>query len=277
MSSERAASPYRIRFLHRPGRTMGNAEIAELARSVRETAETCFEELPPYQVLLGTREAFSDKVLTVAEREDGTMAGFCSAVLLPIPGVGRVFHTGLTCVRPEDRSSGLTHKLTSKAALTYLLRFRPLSKVWMTNVACVLSSLGNIALHFDEVYPTPAGTGASDTHRRIAQAIAEFHREKIFVRPDAEFDPERFVFRGGNLGNCFAKRADDARYHHRDAGLNRFYSERLNWEAGDVQLQVGTFSALTGLNYFARRSPVLQRVLAATGRTPTPAPLVRPA
>jgi hypothetical protein len=143
-------------------------------------ARTCFAELPDYQCLRGTREELSDKVISVARRLDGTMAGFCSMALLPVPRVGQVLHMGLTCVRPEDRSAGLTHLLNSKAVTHYLVRYRPLGRQWISNVACVLSSLGNIALHCDNVYPSPfQDSQPSKTHLRIAEAINHKYREKI--------------------------------------------------------------------------------------------------
>lgn len=253
-SAGRAISDYQIQFLYRPGKNLSLGQFETLAGELRECAATCFEEVPAYQCLVETREALSDKVLAVAWRRDGHIGGFCSAVLLPVEGVGEVFHLGLTCVRPEDRSAGLTHILTSKVAVEYLLRRRPFSKVWLTNAACVLSSLGNVALHFDEVYPGPEfAERPGEKHLRIARAISEDHREKMFVHTDACFDEDAFVFRRANAGNCFQKKAQDTRFHHRRADLNDYYSGLMGWSDGDVVLQVGSFSLLTGARYFGSR------------------------
>lgn len=253
--ADRAIEDYQIQFLFRPGKNLSLGQFETLAEELYECAATCFEEVPAYQCLTGTREALADKVLAVAWRRDGHIGGFCSAVLLPVPGVGQVFHLGLTCVRPEDRSAGLTHILTSKVTVEYLLRRRPFSKVWLSNAACVLSSLGNVAVHFDEVYPAPAANAApSDKHLRIARAIAEQHREAMSINDDATFDEAAFVFRRANAGNCFQKKADDTRFHHRRAELNDYYTDLMCWSDGDVVLQIGSFSLLTGVRYFLGRA-----------------------
>ncbi|MBN1772998.1 MAG: hypothetical protein JXB32_17140 [Deltaproteobacteria bacterium] len=69
--------------------------------------------------------------------------------------MGPVLHRGLTWVRPDARGRGLTHKLTSHAGIGHLLRCRPFGRLWITNCACVLSSLGHVALNLDDVYPSP--------------------------------------------------------------------------------------------------------------------------
>ncbi|MFN7955004.1 MAG: hypothetical protein U0610_24975 [bacterium] len=247
-------SRYRIEMLHRPGLRLSEADLARLVANVRTVAAECFDEVPDYQCMRGTRAELSDKVMTLAWRADGTLAGFCSAVLLPVPGVGEVLHLGLTCVSQRDRSSGLTHRLTSKLTIRYLLRHRPLSRVWVTNVACVLSSLANVGRHFDRVYPSPEGPEtATTTHRRIAEAIDTLYRDKIYIRSDAELDRDAFVFRGSVRGTVFQKDEGDPRYHHRDAASNAFYSSLLSFEDGDEVLQIGSMSLLTGLRYLRRK------------------------
>ncbi len=249
-------SSHRIEFLHRPGLTLDDASFRRLVEGVRGVAAECFDELPDYQCMRGTRNELSDKVMTLAWRPDGTLAGFCSAVLLDVPRVGSVLHLGLTCVSDRDRSAGLTHRLTSKLAIQYLLRHRPLSRVWVTNVACVLSSLANVGRHFDQVFPSADGPERpSATHRRIAEAVDALYRDKIYIRADAALDREAFVFRGSVRGTVFQKDEDDARFHHRDRASNRFYSSLMDFENGDEILQIGSMSLLTGLRYLKRRRP----------------------
>ncbi|MCB0220193.1 MAG: hypothetical protein KDH09_10900 [Chrysiogenetes bacterium] len=246
---------YEIEFLYRPGQSHDELQLQRLVAELRDVAATCFSEIPDYQCLAGTRAELADKVITIARRSDGTAAGFCSAALLPVDKVGDVFHLGLTCVRPEDRSAGLTHKLTSRVVIQYLVKYKPLSKVWVSNVACVLSSLGNVALNFEEVYPSPyfAKNQPSRNHERIALSINSLYRDKIYIRGDAKFDTKKFVFRGSVQDTCFQKAQNDTRFHHRDVRLNDYYSDLMSWSAGDEILQIGSVSLLTGVKYYFKK------------------------
>ncbi len=245
---------YRIEFVNRPGRKYSDARLATLVAELRATAATCFETLPDYQVMKGTREELSDKILAMAWRRDGRMAGFCSCVVLPVPGVGKVLHLGLTCVRPEDRGAGLTHLLTRRAVSGHLLRHRPLGKVWVSNCAAVLSSLGSVALHFQDVYPSPArNSSPSQTHRRIAAAINQHYRSKMFVPETATFDAESFIFRGSIKETVFAKEGDDSRFFHRQGSLNDYYRSLIDFERGDEVLQIGCASTVGAVKHLYRK------------------------
>ena len=161
---------FRFEVMYRPGQNLGDKEINELIRHLNSVGQSCFDELPTYQVFKGTREAFRDKVLALAW--DGqTLAGFCSELILKVEGLGEVLHLGLTCIKPEYRSSGLTHRLTSKATMCYLLRSgRLLGKIWVTNCAAVLGSLVNVYLHFDSVFPSPTNDARpSENHLKICE------------------------------------------------------------------------------------------------------------
>jgi predicted GNAT family N-acyltransferase len=251
---ENTSRAYRIQFLYRPGRRLGDDAMQSLVRELREVAGTCFETIPPYQALQGSREELSDKVITVARQWDGSMVGFCSTVLLPVPGVGEVLHLGLTCVRPEARGAGLTHLLMKKAVVGYLLRHKPVGRVWVTNCAAVLSSLGNVALYFDRVVPSPfAKTQPSEKHVRIARAIGERYRNKLYIRQEAFLDETCFVFRGSVRDTVFQKSESDTRYHHRNRFLNEYYRRLMNFREGDEVLQVGHVSVLTALRYGRRK------------------------
>jgi len=245
---------YRYEVLVRPGRSLSDAGIAALTHEVRCVAATCFDPIPGYQVMVGTREAFDDKVLALAWNEDGTLAGFCSALILEVSDVGQVLHLGLTCVHPGARSHGLTHKLTRRALTSYLVHrglFRP---VWVTNCAAVLSSLGNVALHFDNVYPSPfARSAPSHTHRAIALAVDGRYRKEIYINPDARFDAAHFVFRGSVADTVFQKEAGDSRYHHRMPELNAFYAGLMDFRTGDEVLQVGQASLWGALRHSLRK------------------------
>jgi len=247
---------YRYQVLYFPGRWMDQPAQRRLAAELRETAATCFDELPDYQCLRGTREELADKVIAVGRHADGSMAGFCSTVLLAVPGAGPVLHLGLTCVRPEARGGGLTHRLTSRAVVGYLLRRRPIGRLWITNCACVLSSLGNVALHFDDVYPSPFFRGRpSEAQRRIAAELDRHYRDKLYVLPEAMLDGETFVFRRSVRRTVFQKSAEQKAFHHRLAEVNAFYLGLLNFDEGDEVLQVGSVNLLTtGPKYWLRRA-----------------------
>ena len=257
---------YRIEFLYRPGVTLPDRDCRELVEEVRHVASTCFDDVPDYQIMRGTPDEVNDKALAVARRPDGKMAGFCSCVLLPVEGVGEVLHLGLTCVHPDDRSAGLTHKLTRKVILSYMVRHKPLGrKLWISNCAAVLSSLGNVAQHFEAVYPAPFEENEPmQEHYRIADAVDRLYRDKIYIMEDAVFDPETFVFRGSVRDTVFQKEEEDVRYHHRKPKLNDYYKDRMNFQDGDEVLQIGFTSALTPLKHMLRRrKPSQQRVTSA--------------
>ena len=57
-----------------------------------------------------------------ARDERGEVMGFCSALLLPIDGGDQVLHLGLTCVHPDARGKNLTHHLTSKLLLNFIIK-----------------------------------------------------------------------------------------------------------------------------------------------------------
>ena len=103
--------PLHLELFDRPGRYMADDALHNLVQALTDVAATCFDEVPEYQIMTGTREELSDKIIAVAWREDGTAAGFCSVVLLPVSGYGNILHLGLTCVRPDARGLRLTHRL----------------------------------------------------------------------------------------------------------------------------------------------------------------------
>jgi hypothetical protein len=245
---------YRFEWVFRPGQRLGDAALAALCAELRAVGASCLSPLPDYQVFLATRQACADKVLTLARRRDGTLAGFCSAVLVDVPEAGEVLHLGLTCVRPDDRSGGLTHRLASRLVARYLFTRRPLQRVWVTNVACVLSSLGNFASYVRDAHPAPGSDARalSPAAWRIAEAFDRRYRHHAYIQPWATFDRETFVFRGSGRGTAFQKDGDDHRFDHRDEALNRFYRERLRFDDGDEMLQVGRL-ALTDLVRHALR------------------------
>jgi hypothetical protein len=136
----------------------------------------------------------------------------------------------------------------------------------------VLSSLGNVALHFDAVYPSPFGPARpSATHLRIARAIGAHYRRPIHIDPAAELDEEAFVFRGSVPGTVFQKDAGDSRFFHRDRELNDYYQGLMSFERGDEVVQVARVGLGTLGRFLGRSLPFV------AGRRSRPAALARPA
>jgi hypothetical protein len=237
-------------YLYRPGDWMTDRALRSLSAEVTELGRRCLEPLPDYQVFLGTREAFSDKVLTTArDPADGRLLGFCSCVLLPMP-VGEVLHLGLTCVDPSLRGSRLSKTLANRLISRYFVTRRLFRRVWMTSVACVLSVLGSVARNFRNVYPTPwQHRPFADEVMVIADTFDRRYRSVAYVRPDATFDRDAFVFRGSGRGTAFQKDGDAVEFHHRDPELNAFYRARLRFEDGDELLQVVSFDLRDVVHY----------------------------
>ena len=242
--------------LYKPGLYMSDAELCQFTGNILEVAQTCFKVLPDYQVMRGTREELSDKVISVAWK-DGTKSqieGFCSTVLLPVESVGEVMHLGLTCVRPEARSRGLTHVLAHKAVASQLMRTSPIvGRLWISNCAAVLSSLVNVALYFENIYPSPfVRNKKTKKHVLISEAINDYYRDKMFISSDAIFDSERFIFNKSVKGTCFEKDGDDSSYHHRNRILNSYYQGMIDFNRGDEVLQVGYASTFAAVKHMLR-------------------------
>ncbi len=166
--------------------------------------------------------------------------------------MGEILHLGLTCVRPDARGGGLTHKLTSKVIISHLARTSWFAPVWISNVACVLSSLGNVGLYFEDVYPSPFLSKPTDEHVSIAKTIDEKFRWELFIDKEARFDEKKFVFRASVKGNMFQKEEQDRRYRHREEWLNKYYADLMDFKNGDEVLQIGKISFLAFPKHVAR-------------------------
>lgn len=244
---------HKIDFIYCPGRSWSDEDLATLVEELRDIASTCFDSVPLYQCLTGERAELARNVITVARTPEGRADGFSSAVLMDVDGVGPVLHIGLTAVRPTTRSLGLTHRLMSKLIWRYITRHRYLRTSWFTNVSCLLNTLGQFGLNFDQVYPSPNGPPVpSETHRLIARAVDEKYRKPIYIGEKSTFEWETFVFRECSKTTVFRKSADDKRFHHRDPNINNFYMRLLNFEDGDELLQVGQLSVPAYIRYSAR-------------------------
>ena len=247
-------SKFTIDTLFYPGKHLSDERLAELTAELREVADSCFDEGPSYQVLTGARKEFDRAVITVARDKKGKLLGFVSALVLPVEEVGSVLHLGLTCVHPRARGLKLTHKLTTKMILTYLLKESPLSETWITNCACVLSSLGNVALYFEDLYPSPFVSTPTMTHLNIAREVDRRFRAPIAINESATFNINTFVFEGSVGGTVFEKDDKDKRFHHRNKELTQYYRDLLNFERGDEVLQIGKVSLLSYPKYVTKKA-----------------------
>lgn len=140
-----------------PGKTLNVKQQETLVAELREVAAACFSEAPNYQALSGEKSELDKAVICLGRDEYGRLLGFCSALSLPVENHKNVLHLGLTCVHPDARGTNMTHHLTSKLMLKYLFKESLLGETWITNCACVLSSLGNVAMYFENLYPSPYG------------------------------------------------------------------------------------------------------------------------
>lgn len=237
-----------------PGLKLGLKRRESLVQELRSVASECFDEVPLYQVLSGQKEELNRAVIALARNDEGELLGFCSALALDVPEHGPVLHLGLTCVRPKARGLKLTHKLTSKVIMHYMIKESLLKRFWITNCACVFSSLGNVAMHFDDVYPAPYGRKKpSHTHMKIAKAISELYRAPIAIDKNATFNTETFIFEQSICGTVFEKDPADMRYHHRNPELTHFYTSILDFNRGDEVLQVGHVGPLSFPAYVLRK------------------------
>lgn len=244
----------RYEVLFFPGNYFTTRELSELTESLRNVAAKCFEDVPNYQVLTGHRNEYRRAVISVAKDRVGKIVGFCSSLVLDIGNEGRLLHLGLTCVSPKQRGKRLTHKLSSKLLLQYLLREAPINGTWISNCACVLSSLGNVALYFEDVFPSPFSQKApSASHLAIAYTISNHYRRPIAINEAAVFNEKKFVFEGSVENTVFEKSERDSKYFHRNKYLTDFYQGIINFSRGDEVLQIGKLSLLSFPKYIMNK------------------------
>lgn len=233
-----------------PGLSFTDWELEELTMDLRDVASECFTDIPYYQALTGEREELERAVIALAKDDNGELLGFCSSLVFDVPNYGKVLHLGLTCVSPKARGKKLTHKLASKLLMQFLLKESLFGSVWVSNCACVLSSLGNVALYFENIYPSPyAKNRPSLDHLNIAKYISDHYREPIAINNEAVLNTKTFVFEGSVKDAVFEKDGNDARYFHRNRELTNFYKNIIDFERGDEVLQIGKVSMLTFPKY----------------------------
>lgn len=250
------ARKIKFEYLQRPGLYWTQEQLKSNVSEFRELAQNCLDEIPDYQCLRYCKENLS-RVVMVTARDAKTkkLLGICSSLLLDIPTKPNALHLGLTLVHTDARSLGLTHKLTSKLLMNYLVRNSLTRPIWVTNVACVISSLGNVALHFENVFPSPSNHAKPTVDQiEIAKVIDKNYRDDIYIDMKADFNPNTFIFEKSVLGTMWQKSASDTRYHHRKKKITEFYANYMDFERGDEVLQVGHFSLMTFPKYLVKKT-----------------------
>lgn len=242
-----------IKIYDRPGLSMSDSELAHLHQELVDVASECFDSIPDYNCLSGRRSEFSRLIIVVSRDKKNRMNGFCSACIIDAGDLGTIYDLGLTCVSPRARGLGLTHKFTSKVVMYYVVKYSPFRPVWISNVACVLSSLGNIALHIEDTYPSPFMDKPLPHQLKIAQTINKNFRKELYISPLATFDEKNFVFKGSVPGTIFEKSGEETSLYHRDLKLNQFYKDLIDFKNGDEVLQIGRVSLMTYPRYLMKK------------------------
>lgn len=255
---------YSLDVHDRPGTYWPVPKCNELVQELRHFASSILNPLPDYQCLSLAPHVLDDKLLVIIRQKEypHQIIAFTSSVYLDMPFLKEygvcttVLHCGLTCVSPIARGRNLTIQLTY-SAWAHMVQEHP-EGFWLTNVAEVISSLGNFAIYTQHCYPHPSRTEPLEVQVRIAKDISLRHRASMAISPDAVFDPITFVFEGSNFpGSCFRKDTDDRRYHHRNNTETEYFREFLGRNEGNEVLQVGFLSLnllLQALNTYKNKS-----------------------
>ena len=234
----------KLKYYHKPQFT--EKQKKKFVKSLREVAETCFTEIPIYQALDYNFD-FSKSVITTIE-DQGRVVGFSSGLELLDEATRPFLHLGLTCVHENYRGRRLTHKLAGNLTIRYLLKTNPFGKIRFTNVACVLSSLGNIAKNFENVFPSPTVLQPDKEALKMARAVEKEYRSWIHLPYESDFSYDSFVFKESAL-DMFHKSTTDTEYYHREEKYNDYYTSIMNIDEGDEVLQTGYFSLWTFIKY----------------------------
>ncbi len=235
-----------------PGLNMGALQLKQLQKELIDIGKESLDSLPNYQCFSKDMKEFNRLIISVARNNEGKAIAFCSSYILEAGAFGNILHLGLTCVGPEARGLGLTHKLTSKVIYRYFTAHAKLGSFWISNVACVLSSLGNVALHFEDVYPSPYISSPFPEHRELANMINKNYRQELYINPSSTFHQDHFIFRGSVKGTTFQKEANDLKFHHRDNEVNDYFKKSMNFSNGDEVLQIGRVSLMSYPKYLLR-------------------------
>ncbi|GME24430.1 hypothetical protein GTA08_BOTSDO11579 [Neofusicoccum parvum] len=230
-----------FRFFDKPGQWMPDGALAVLRKTLLRIAATSLHPVPDYQCLGSQQNSLDDKLIVVAYDGEGRAVAFTSTFFLDIPSVPEpVLHSGLTVVEAAHRRGSLVMRMFAHLAANVFPRCP--KGVWVVCLAEVPSSLGHVTQYLEDVFPSPEASRPSHSHVLIAREISQSFRPELLICPDAQFDEQKFVFRGSNdwdAGACFKKDPNDRQYQHRDPEWNAFFRDLLRPGGGDEVLQIG--------------------------------------
>lgn len=243
---------YSIEVYDCPGLKLSYFKLRHLQNELLEIGKQTLDKIPNYQCFSKDMNEFNRLIITVARNDTGKAIAFCSSYILEAGEHGDILHLGLTCIGHEARGLGLTHKLTSKVIYRYFTHHAKFGSFWISNVACVLSSLGNVALHFEDVYPSPFNSIPGEKHKELADLINTKYRKELFINSLSTFDSNGFIFRGSVKGTIFQKESENIQFHHRDHEVNDFFKNIMNFSNGDEVLQIGRVSLMSYPKYLLK-------------------------
>jgi hypothetical protein len=120
----KSTSPYRIRFLLQPGRTLRPLELGQLYTDLLEIEPLNGAAIEPVGLL--------DCALVTAHDASGSIAGYACAQIVAVKGVGDVLHLDRTAVASGPSRTQLVERMSWRLLLGYLLRFGFLDRQWCT-------------------------------------------------------------------------------------------------------------------------------------------------
>lgn len=254
------SGPHRINIFDRPGLSLAKAERDALRAEVSALAL----KVEPrgaldYGVFLDDLDIWKNITLTlVYDRATGALIAFNALRWIDIDRTGAeppVLHLGLAMVDPDFQSRGVSWILYGLTVVLLFMRagLRPLR---ISSVSQVPAVIGRVAQSFADVYPDGRTPGAGYRHLRVARAIMKNHRDAFGVGSDAWFEEDHFIIRNAYTGGSDAmkKRYDDAA-HHRDAYVNDYCLNHLDYARGDDFLQIGLMDLPTARGYLMKDVP----------------------
>ena len=264
------SGPHWVEIHDRPGMHLDaetcarlRTDIVDLARKVEPRGDL------DYGVFLDAADIWRNLSLTlVRDGKTRDLIGFNAMRWIEThPGEMPLLHLGLAMVDPDRQSQGISWILYGLTVVLLFLRggLKPLRISSVTQVPAVF---GRVAESFADVYPDGVAPTPGYRHLRQARAIMRDHRDVFGVGGDAWFEEESFVIRNAYTGGSDAmKKSFDQAAHHRDAAMNDFCRETLDYQRGDDFLQIGQMDVPTMRGYLLREVPADSRraVMMAAG------------
>ena len=251
-----------VRILERPGRWMGDEELAQVVRDLQTivAASVPAGELD-YGAASGDRQRLDASILTIVYARDGRPVAFNALALLDCELRGQpveVLHLGLVVIDPGYRASGLSGVLYGLTSFLLFSR-RKLRPLWISNVTQVPAIFGMVAESFDRVFPSSDPRARQRyEHVHLARQIMASHRHVFGVGPEAVFDERRGVIMNAYTGGSdnLKKRFEDAPKHRHDEH-NEYSRRELDYDRGDDFLQLGQMTLRAARQYFTRSASII--------------------